>query len=80
MKAEVTVDHLAYLTQRAHRRATHANLRRVPADGVIHEMRVMHEADDCCCRAEPWVVTWTRILEALDDDGYPALGVLVRGK
>ncbi len=67
------IDHLAYLTERRHRREVHASIRRVarkPAGAVRQE--VIHEWDGRCCAAEPWPMTAIRIQKALADDGLRA--------
>jgi len=72
------LDHLAYLMNRKYRRRVHARLRRVMRDRRnqgINDMAVIHEADDLCCRHEPWPVTFTHLMNALAEDGERVLGV-----
>jgi hypothetical protein len=75
-----TVDHLAYLTSRKHRRLTHAYFRKISGrTGGIFACQVLHEALDECCAIEPWLVTASRISRALADDGCPALWAVIGG-
>jgi hypothetical protein len=70
---EFTIDHLAYIRERQHRRATHAAYRRTTRAGGLHHFRILHEADDSCCAIEPWPATAQRIMQALGDDGESLL-------
>jgi hypothetical protein len=66
---EVTVDHLAYIRERRHRREVLAAYRRTLNRRGTHLVQVIHEDDGTCCGIEPWPVTSQRILRALHDDG-----------
>jgi len=77
----VEIDHLAYLSDRRHRREVHANLRRAarkPGGAVRQE--VIHEWDGRCCAIESWPRTAIRIQRALGDDGVPACWVFAGGR
>jgi hypothetical protein len=69
--AHPVVDHLAYLHDRHHRRATHAAFRRAAKrpPGSMSRITVRHETDGSCCEMEPWGVTAGRIMAALAEDG-----------
>lgn len=71
------LDHLRYLKNRVYRRRVRARLRRLIAEekGRLSQMDVLHEADDRCCRREPWAVTYTSLLAELAADGERVVGV-----
>jgi hypothetical protein len=74
---EFTVDHLLYLTDRRHRRATHAAFRRASRKRGLMHVSILHEADGSCCARESWAVTAGRIHRALSDDGERTAWALV---
>jgi len=65
----VVTDHLQYIRERQHRRATHAAIRRIIRKRRSGTFQVLHEADGLCCRIEPWAETAARIRAALAADG-----------
>jgi len=79
MKADIVVDHLDYLRESGHRRATHARFRRHIRERRSGHCQILHEADWSCCEIEPWPVTAERIQAALAADGErPGWVMLVR--
>jgi hypothetical protein len=66
---ELTIDHLAYLRDRHHRREVHLGLRRIARKAGVFHIITLHEDDDSCCQIQPWVETAVRIRQALADDG-----------
>ena len=73
------LDHLRYVQDQAYRREIHARLRRLISARplALREMAVVHEADNDCCRLEPWLVTHARLAAAVSADGDRMLGVLL---
>lgn len=80
-RTDFVVDHLLYLTQRSHRRTVHAMYRRLGRRrrGIVWEIRILHEADDSCCRRQPWPETAAAIVAALARDGGELHGFRRRG-
>lgn len=68
-EAQVELDHLAYLTQRRHRRLVHGALRKTMVAANPARMLVVHDGRGTCCRIEPWATTSARLMAALLDDG-----------
>jgi len=77
MKLEL--DHLRYVQDQAYRREIHARLRRLlsVAPFALREMDVAHEADNSCCRLEPWLLTHAKLAAAVSADGDRMLGVVL---
>jgi hypothetical protein len=73
----VVIDHLRYSKVRSYRRRTHARIRRLVAERPegLSNWTVLHEHNDSCCRREPWLVTNARLIQALNDDGLPTMGM-----
>ena len=77
----MTIDHLAFLRDRRHRRLVVAAFRKVAQRrGGVFGVDVLHEHDGSCCRLEPWQATARRIAEALHADGLPALWAVIGGQ
>jgi hypothetical protein len=70
----LVLDHLAYLTQRRHRREVHAAMLRAARRRTRSQVTVVH--GEGCCRLEPWPVTFGKLLRALADDGARPMGVV----
>lgn len=76
-KNELTIDHLAYLKDRHHRREVHLGLRRIARKpGGVYHITTLHEHDDSCCEIQPWIETALRIRRALADDGEKVMYAL----
>jgi hypothetical protein len=73
------LDHLAYIKHRPYRRKAHAAFRRFVREnpGGLALWDVLHEANDSCCRREPWIVTRASLLQALADDGLSSALLVV---
>ena len=77
----MTIDHMAYIRDRRHRRLVVASLRRFARrQGSVGVATVLHEDDGTCCRLQAWPITAARIAQALEDDGLPALWAVIGGQ
>lgn len=73
------LDHMRYIRRQDYRRELHARLRRLIAEEphAVSQMNVMHEANNSCCRREPWPTTYSNLMGALRADGERVLGVVL---
>jgi hypothetical protein len=75
----LVLEHAAYLTERAYRRALHLEVRRQARKRRQTRMTVVHDRDGSCCRREKWSETFARLVQALRADGLPTLGLVPGG-
>jgi len=75
----LALEHFRYIRDRPYRREFNARLRRLIAEEprAISQMTVVHEDDGRCCRREPWPVTYTQLVRAIQADGERVVGVVL---
>jgi hypothetical protein len=76
---DLELDHLRYVRHRPYRRRVHARLRRLISEQphALSLLTVIHEADNRCCRREPWQTSYITLLQSLRDDGERVLGIVL---